>query len=373
MKELIVWMIALAALPGSALQAQNITGDWQGSLKAGNRELRVVFKISLEDDKLKAVMYSIDQGGQGRPASAITRDGSTIKIAVASMMGNYEGKLASDGKTIAGIWSQGTPLPLNLARATPQTAWAIPEPLPQPKPMSADANPVFEVATVKPSQSAGGVSLRVNPSGLFTTTGTSLSDLIEFAYDLHRRQVRGGPSWFENEKYDLTGKPDKPGRPSLTQLKAMIQKLLADRFQLTVHRDKRELSVYAITVAKSGPKLTKNDSDPNGLPGGVGIGPRSLSLRNITMAEFAIMLQASILDRPALDRTGLGSARYDLNLRWTPDGPQLQPGAEPLPDNADAPPDLFAAFQQQLGLKLESAKAPVDVLVIDHVEQPSAN
>lgn len=91
MKKLTLWIIALAALLGSPLHAQNITGTWQGSLKAGPRDLRIVLKFSLEDDKLKAVMYSIDQGGQAIPASAITQDGSTIKMTIAMLGGNYEG------------------------------------------------------------------------------------------------------------------------------------------------------------------------------------------------------------------------------------------------------------------------------------------
>ena len=92
------------------------------------------------------------------------------------------------------------------------------------------------------------------------------------------------------------------------------------------------------------------------------------------MTEFARVLMASILDRPAVDRTGLGSTRYDLAMKWTPDASQLEPGgAEHPSDNADAPPDLFTAFQEQLGLKLESTKAAVDVLVVDRAEKPSEN
>ncbi len=227
--------------------------------------------------------------------------------------------------------------------------------------------PEFEVATIKPSKSVG-VSLGVSPGGLFSTTGTSLSQLIKFAYDLHPSQIVGGPSWLETERYDVTGKPDKPGKPDLKLVKVMVQKLLADRFQLTFHLDKRELPVYAITVARSGAKLIENDSDPNGLPS-FSAGRRELRLTNATMADFASILQSSILERPTLDRTALGSARYDFTLKWTPDAAPSQPQV----DNADAPPDLFTAFQQQLGLKLESTKAPVEVLVIDHVERPSAN
>jgi uncharacterized protein (TIGR03435 family) len=176
----------------------------------------------------------------------------------------------------------------------------------------------------------------------------------------------------------VTGKPDLGGIPNVKQLKVMVQKLLADRFQLTFHRDNKELSVYAITVARTGAKLTRNESNPNGLPGFGGGGPRGLNVRNATMAEFANMLQANILEQPVVDQTGLASARYDFILKWTPDASQGQiggPGPNVLPpaDNADAPPDLFTAFQQQLGLKLESARAPVDVLVIDRVERPSEN
>lgn len=239
---------------------------------------------------------------------------------------------------------------------------------------AAQESPQFEVATIKPSQSLG-VSLKLSESGLFTTAGTTLSDLIKLAYDVHPRQIVGGPSWLETDRYDVTGKPDRPGKPSLEQLKAMVRYLLTDRFQLTLRHDKRELPVYAIAVAKSGPKLTRNDSDPNGLPV-FNVGPRELRLRNATMTEFARILQGAggISDRPVLDQTGLGSTRYDLALKWTPDSLPPEPGRTgPAAVNPDAPPDLFAAFQQQLGLRLESIKALVEVLVIEHVERPSAN
>jgi len=239
--------------------------------------------------------------------------------------------------------------------------------------MRADANPVFEAATIKPSESPA-LSLKLSEAGIFQSSGTTVSFLIKFAYDLQARQITGAPSWLETEKYEVTGKPDQPGKPNLTQLKAMIRKLLADRFQLTVRQEKRELPVYAITVAKSGVKAVKNDSDPNGVWAG-GISPRSLSYQNITMAEFAAVLQqaGTILDRPAVDQTGLGPAKYDLTMKWTPDAAPSQPGGtERAADNANAP-DLFTAFQEQLGLKLESTKASVEVLVIDRVEKPSAN
>jgi uncharacterized protein (TIGR03435 family) len=373
-----------AALLAGALHAQNITGTWQGTLKVGPQELRIVIRTSLEDDKLKAVMYSIDQvGGQPFNASSITQDGSTIKIKIAQINASYEGKLSADGNTITGNWDQGLgmPLALNLVRATPETAWTIPDPLPPPKAMAADANPVFEVSTIKPAKPGRGFSLTVNRSGIFNTTSSSLHDLIKWAYSVNPRQIAKGPTWLETDKFDITAKPDTPGMANPTQLKAMIQKMLTDRFQLTFHREKRELPVYAISIAKGGPKLTKSES-PLNLPG-FGMPPQRLVARNATMGEVAQMLQATLLEQPVVDQTELGTTRYDFILKFTLDAQQLAqlglpgdgrgPGAPPATNDPDAPPDLFTAFQQQLGLKLESTKAPVDVLVIDKAEKPSDN
>ncbi len=370
MKTLILRVIALVALSAGALFAQNITGTWQGTLKAGPQELRSVVKISLDDDKLKAVLYSIDQGAQPLPFTTVTKDGTTIKMAIAGL-GSYEGKLSADGNSITGTWTQGAPIALNLTRATPETAWTIPEPPPPPKFMPADAKPVFEVATIKPSKPDEGFSILLGRRGAgsnsLTTTATSLSDLMKFAYDLHPRQITNGPAWLETEKYDVIAKPDLDGLPSLPQMKAMLQKLLAERFELVFHRDKKELPVYAITVAKTGVKMTKHDGVTAGP--GFGGGPKGFNVRSATMSEFASVLQAGILEQPVVDQTGLGDAKYDFILKWTPDGPQPPTAADVL----DAPPDIFTAFQQQLGLKLESTKAPVDVLVIDKVEKPSEN
>jgi uncharacterized protein (TIGR03435 family) len=122
--------------------------------------------------------------------------------------------------------------------------------------MPADAKPVFEVATIKPAKPEERFSLLVNRSGMLNTTSTSLSDPLKFAYDLHPRQITGGPAWLESEKFDVSGKPDTAGIPSINQLKAMVQGLLAERFELKFHRDKKELSVYAITVGKTGVKMT---------------------------------------------------------------------------------------------------------------------
>jgi uncharacterized protein (TIGR03435 family) len=375
MKKLLQFAIAFGLMSGSALYAQDMTGTWQGTLKMP-RELRIVIKISMENDKLKAAFYSIDQQSPAINANSVERNGSTLKMGIAAIGGTYEGKLTADGNSITGTFTQGIAQPLDLVRATAETAWAIPEPPPPPKTMAADANPSFEVSTIKPARPEGRFSILVNRSGMLTTTSTTLSDLIKFAYSVHPRQIAGGPAWLENEKFDITAKPDTEGIPNVDQLRAMMQKLLADRFQLHFHKEKKELAVYAITVLKTGPKIAENDL-PGALPG-FGGPPQNFNVRNATMAEFATVLQANILDKPVVDQTGLGTKRYNFVLKWTPDpsmggigGPP--PNAPPPAPDAEAPPDMFTAFQQQLGLKLESTRASVDAIVIDKVEKPSEN
>jgi uncharacterized protein (TIGR03435 family) len=369
--------VVLSAILLFGQNPQNITGTWQGTLKLPAAQLRIVIQISLEDDKYKAVFYSIDQRSPAINASTFTRDGSSIKMTIAQINGSFDGKLSPDGNTIAGTFSQGAPLPLDLVRATKDTAWTIPDPPPPPKVMEATADPAFEVSTIKSAKPEERFSLLLNPSGMLNTTATSLSDLIKFAYSVHPKQITGGPSWAESDRYDVTGKPDTPGIPNVPQLASMIRKLLKERFQLKMHQEKKELSVYAISVTSKGATITKADPSPLAVPGFAGGGQRGMNVRNSTIAEFAGILQANVLDRPVVDQTGFGLTRYNFILKWTPDGQQLQaaggaPNAPPVAD-ADAPPDIFTAFQQQLGLKLESTKALVDVIVIDSVEKPSDN
>jgi uncharacterized protein (TIGR03435 family) len=364
-------LLTIALLSPSAVVAQDLAGAWQGTLPVGPG-LRLVVKISKADAGLRAMLHSIDQGGQGLPGT-VTLQGSAVKIAVPGIGGTYEGKLKDDQNSIVGSWTQGGPAAeLTLVRATADTAWAIPVPPPPAKPMAADANPVFEVATIKPSRpDAQGKGIRVN-GRQFSTLNTTLADLITFAYGIHARQITGAPAWVETDKFDLSAKPDGEGQPSGEQWKTMLKKLIGERFEFKFHRDKKELSVYAIVPGKSGPKLTKSESTGN-LPALFFRGRGNLPARNATMTDLANVMQAAVLDRPVVDQTGL-TDRYDFTLLWTPD--QFQFGGAPAPppsDAANAPPDLFKAFEDQLGLKLISAKAPAEVFVVDKVERPSEN
>jgi uncharacterized protein (TIGR03435 family) len=369
-----------AAAPSQAATptgAQGFEGTWQGTLHVG-QDLRIVEKISKADaGGYKADFYSIDQTGQPFPVDKVTVDGSSITLSVKVIGGKYEGKLSGDGNTIAGSWTQGpNPLPLALARATPETEWSIPKPPPPIPPMAENADPSFEVATIKPSKPDDQRKAFIVNGNQFHIINQPLTQMISFAFDVQAKQVIGLPDWAETDRFDIDGKPDGEGAPNGKQWKTMIQKLLADRFQLKFHKDKKELSVYVLSVSKTGQKMTKDDSNPKGLPalffqGGLG----KLNVRNALMTDFTGLMQSAVLDRPVLDQTGL-EGRWDFTLNWTPDESQFKGMGVTVPpptDSADAPPNLYTAIQEQIGLKLEATKAPADVMVIDHVEKPSAN
>jgi uncharacterized protein (TIGR03435 family) len=363
--------------------ANDLTGQWQGTTQAPAPApaQRVVFLVSKADGGgWKTVFNYIDliAQGNGIPRSAtLTLQGSTVEIKVPGNGGSYHGQLGADGKTITGTWTQGGPdMTLNLVRTTPETAWEVPKPPPPPKAMAPDANPSFEVATIKPNEGPGGGKGFGIRGRTFSSFHTSLTDLIMFAYDVHSKQIVNGPDWIDKDKFDVTFVPDTEGTPSNKQWKTMLQKLLADRFQLTFHHDKRELSVYVLTVAKGGPKnLTKSDNTGDGfsvpfrpVPGGF-----TLPIRNARMSDFTgFALQGGVLDRPVLDQTGI-EGRYDFTLTWAPLGTEFGGGVPPPQPTDNPPPGLFTAIQEQLGLKLDAVKAPADVMVIDKAEKPSAN
>jgi uncharacterized protein (TIGR03435 family) len=251
-------------------------------------------------------------------------------MSIAGIGGTYEGKLSADGNSITGTWTQGpSPLALNLKGVTSETAWPIPDPPARLRPMAADANPVFEVATIKPGKPGMQRKGFLVKGRHFSTKNTSLRDIMTFAYGIHARQVTSEPSWLETDKYDLDAQPDGEGQPNDKQWKTMVQKLLADRFKLTFHRDTKELSVNAI-VAKTGPKVTKSEGDPNGLPALFFRRLGTLPARNATIADLAGLMQTAVLP-----------GRYDFTLNRTPDEFQFGgAGANTPPpaDSAEAPP-----------------------------------
>jgi uncharacterized protein (TIGR03435 family) len=349
-------------------QTQNLAGQWQGSI-AGKERLVFVLATNSAGGGYTATTHRIDQGGRAVAASVVMQ-GSTVRLSVPTLDITFEGKLAIDGNSIAGTLTEGQgSLPLTLVRASKETAWALPA---APRSMAADASTVFEVATVKPAAPPPFPGFQ-----LFTVRGrevlainTTTAALIRFAYGVQTRQVIGGPSWIENDRFDVTGRPQAEGVPNNEQMRGLIKSLLGDRFKLAVHSEKRDLPAYLLTVGKQGHKLTQNTSNPNGLASTVRTGLGVISATNANMGHFAALLQSSLLDRPVVDRTGL-PGRFDFMLNWTPD--QSPSSAAPTTPDPNAPPGFFTAIQEQLGLRIETQTAPVDVIVIDRVEKPSEN
>jgi uncharacterized protein (TIGR03435 family) len=278
----------------------------------------------------------------------------------------HSGFAVSGAAGILVLW-----LVLNGSPAVSRAQAAAPTALP---PMPADADPAFEVATIKSSDTS-------SPHGTFFTTrgrhviayNISLEGLITFAYGVHAKQIVDGPSSLLNTHFDIDGIPDVVGRPNHNQSRLLYQKLLASRFKLAFHYDHRELAAYAIDVAKEGQKLTPTTRQPGDMMTFTYTNQVILTVRNASMADFAKGMQETFMDKPVVDQTGLKD-RYDFDLKWTPDEMQsnVQVPAQSR-DDANAPPGLYTAIHEQLGLRIVPTKAPVEVLVIDHLEKPSEN
>jgi uncharacterized protein (TIGR03435 family) len=245
-----------------------------------------------------------------------------------------------------------------LAQTAPQSIVPV-------KRMAADAHPAYAVAAIKPHDPASHHQGFRADGDRFLIQNETVTSLIQIAYSIHPRQIIDAPDWLRKDPYDIDGKPDAEGEPSLHQQQEMIQKILADRFKLKFHREQRELPVYAIQIEKGGSKLKPAaDPDAQADQGGSGHGTeQTITYTSSSIGDF-IMGEQFFVDRPLVDQTGL-TGRYDFSIRYTYD--------EARTTDPNAPPGLFTAVQEQLGLKFQPTKAPVDVFVIDHVEHPSEN
>lgn len=235
---------------------------------------------------------------------------------------------------------------------------------------AAPAAPQFAVATIKPHQGDSSYSSGLNTAhGMLNAENVTLKRCIVGSYGVGPHQVIGGPDWVDTEPFDIVAKAEQPINDDAI-LNLMIQGLLADRFRLALHRDTRTLSAYVLEIDKKGSKLTPAKGGGSSTNTNTGGGGRiTITARNTDMGELAQVL-ARKMDLPVVDQTGL-TGLFDFKLVWFPDDlppPMLNGAPDP-----NAPPGLFTAIQEQLGLHLRPAKAPVEVLVIDHAEPPSAN
>jgi uncharacterized protein (TIGR03435 family) len=269
-------------------------------------------------------------------------------------------------------------------------------------PAPAASRPAFEVAAVRPNTSGTNqVSIGIQPGGRFTAVNVPLIVLIRIAHRLQESQLVGAPDWVVNERYDISAKaeaefsPAMPGGPAgLQQL--MLQSLLEDRFKLMTRRETREMPIFALVLARAdgklGPQIKPSATDcqamaaarrggpPPGLPQegerpvcGMRMGFGQLAGGGFPLSQLASSLSQTV-QRVVIDKTGL-SGNFDFDLKWTPDQlPQGPPPPGVTPPSIDPNgPSIFTAVQEQLGLKLDSQRGPVEVLVIDHVERPTAD
>jgi uncharacterized protein (TIGR03435 family) len=224
----------------------------------------------------------------------------------------------------------------------------------------ATPEPAFDVASVKPSKSDNVAGMRWD-AAQFRASNMSVRTLLRQAFGRWQDdEVVGGPAWLNTERWDIVAKADSPTAAMLPRLRT----LLADRFKLVTHHETRELPMYALAVARSdrqlGPALRPSIERSTFRPG-----PGMIAARGVPISLLVPMLAAET-QRTVVDRTELRGT-YDVDLHWTPDNPS---GGTNAVTGADSP-SIFTAVREQLGLKLESTKGPVDVLVIDHVERPT--
>jgi uncharacterized protein (TIGR03435 family) len=250
--------------------------------------------------------------------------------------------------------------------------------------------PEYAVTTVKPAKSDDGrVMMMFTPDGI-SVSGVTLQLLLREAFGVGDDRILGAPGWVKTNRFDIEAKVDGADVPKLAKIspeqrRTMLVPLLADRFGLRFHHETRELPVYALVIAKGGSRL-KESATPDTAPGG---GPprRMTMIRgrgNIegqgSSIENLVHVLSEQLGRTIIDKTGL-TGTYDYTLNWAPDdAPHMggEPGGGPPGGDDASPPDaggpsVFTAIQEQLGLKLEPQKGPVDVIIVDHVEAPSAN
>ncbi len=234
----------------------------------------------------------------------------------------------------------------------------------------------FEVATIKPTESGAksGRYILMQDTHHFVEKDYTLQLLIAAAWNLNPRTVSGGPSWVGLDHFDIVALTPGNVRPTHDEQMAMLRGLLADRFQLRFHRQRRVFSIYALAIAGDGPKLkpiTGSDEVPTVGPGVVYPQRIVLPARNASMDDFVSLLQRAILDRPVVDETHL-PGRYNFDLAWAPDETQFG-GDLPSASEGTSVPPLFTAIQEQLGLKLVATRGPVETLVVDKAERPSPN
>jgi uncharacterized protein (TIGR03435 family) len=369
-------IIAVASpLTAQPAAAQSIAGAWQGTLSitnqqggSVNRNIRVVFTIkNTSGSGFSGGLTFIDLD-RSMPLTAATLSGTDVTFAQSDAGLTFRGKLAPDGQSITGAWMQNNQsYPLSLQLATADTLWKREGPAALPA-MAADADPSYEVATIKPANPDEQHPIFDLRAHRFSATGTSAKELIKTVWNIRGRQVIGGPPWLEDQKFDIVAEPDTPGRPSEEQSRAMIHKLLSDRFHLVAHTDQQLYPVLALTLDPKAPRPTPSDSsygDNLSMFGRRDGDDIVIHITGATIPQMLGFIMNTFQARQLVDETGL-TGTYNITLR-------LAGIAQGGPVSDEDFGNALVQAAQQAGFKFIAKKEPLTVVVIDHIDPPTPN
>jgi len=361
--------VAVLIFTASALLSQSVTGTWQGTLATSSpNNPRIVFTITKDSTgSLHGGMKWIDYDF-GFAFSSVVFSVPNLTLSQEMNGMSFHGQLSANGQSITGTLTQGgRPFPITLSLATPDTLWKPAG----PGPMAANADPSYEVAIIKPALPEEQHPIWNLTASEFHATGTNAAELIKIVYKIRGRQILNAPPWVEASKFDITAKPDAPGTPSEDQTRTMIRKLLGERFHLVCHTSTQDYPALVMTLDPRGPRPTPSDPDFN-TRNGIFLrqenGDAVLHLSGATMPFFLKILMDRYRDRQIVDETGLTGA-YEITLHLPPAALQGtgDGGAE------DEVGSDYIAAAEKAGFKFQSRKAPLLVVIIDHIDPPTPN
>lgn len=355
------------SLLSAPLHAQTLNGVWQGILPV-DHDARIVFRLDLAADGVaRGTFQWVDRNIAGIAFSSVKLHAGELVVESDVVHVSFHGKMSADGQSLTGTWTQDQKTyPLTLMRTTPEEAWEHGGA--SVAAMAATAAPAFEVASIRPS--APGVKghrydIRTRDFGAHNA---SLSDLVKFAFQVRTRQISGSPGWMDEEKFDITAKPDAPGQPSVDQYRSMVQKLLAERFGFRFHTVQQTFSVYALTLTGTHSALMRSNPSLNGYGISLKQDPANdttqIRFVDENIPEFTNVLMNFIEDRQIVDETGL-SGEFDFTM--------VLPSSVLDGTDSSERSSAFLRAVQPLGLRLVPKLTQVPVMVIDHVTHPSPN
>ena len=345
--------------------AQSVLGTWQGTLPSGPSPRLVINVVKLPDGTLHATLFRPDTRGlEGEPFTQVHVADAHVDMSRELPGYSLTGTVNADGKSLTATWKEALQaVPLTLRLASPAEYW-IKAPTNR---MDPHADPSFEVVTIRPSEPGSKDYLFKPRNHLFRTRNQTVMALIQFAFDLQARQVEGLPAWCSEERFDITAEADTPGDPVEDQTRIMLRKMLAERFGFKAHSTQKDLPVYALVVGKEPPRLTpSSEMEGDHASLSFSVRPQQFYVAQAVatrMADFVPILMHFVPDRQIVDRTGL-RGRWDFQFQVSAGGMQSEPGERQAA--------MFRGVES-LGLKLQSTHAPVEFLVIEHIEKPSEN